>query len=39
MPEDADPKSVRADFKDGVLSVHLVKSESAKPKGVEVAIN
>jgi len=39
MPEDADPKSVRADFKDGVLKVHLVKSEIAKAKGVEVAIN
>lgn len=39
MPEDVDPKSVRADFKDGVLNVHLVKSESAKAKGVEFAIN
>lgn len=39
MPEDADPKTVKADFKDGVLNVHLVKSESPKAKGVEVAIN
>ena len=39
MPEDADPRSVRADLKDGVLSVHLVKSQTPKPKGVEITIN
>lgn len=39
MPEDAEPQSVRAEFKDGVLSVHLVKSQKANPKAVEVAVH
>jgi HSP20 family protein len=39
MPEDANAQGVRADFKDGVLNVHLVKSPSPKPKGVEVTVN
>jgi HSP20 family protein len=38
MPEDADAKSVQADFKDGVLNLHLAKSEAAKPKTVEVKV-
>jgi HSP20 family protein len=38
MPEDADEKSVQAEFKDGVLNVHLAKSEAAKPKTVEVKV-
>jgi HSP20 family protein len=38
MPEDADDKSVQADFKDGVLNVHLAKSATAKPKAVEVKV-
>lgn len=39
MPEDANPQSVRADFKEGVLNVHLVKSQAPKPKGIEVTVN
>lgn len=39
MPEDADEKSVKADFKEGVLNVHLAKSEAAKPKAVEIKVN
>jgi HSP20 family protein len=38
MPEDADDKTVQADFKDGVLNVHLAKSATAKPKAVEVKV-
>ncbi len=38
MPVDADEKSVKADFKEGVLNVHLAKSEAAKPKTVEVKV-
>lgn len=38
LPEDADPANVTADFKNGVLSVHLAKSERAKPKSVDVKI-
>jgi HSP20 family protein len=38
MPEDADEKSVLADFKEGVLNVHLAKSANVKPKAVEVKV-
>jgi HSP20 family protein len=38
LPEDADAEKVVAEFKDGVLKVHLPKSEKAKPKSVEVKI-
>jgi HSP20 family protein len=38
LPEDADSERVVAEFKDGVLKVHLPKSEKAKPKSVEVKI-
>ncbi len=38
LPEDADGNIVAAEFKDGVLKVHLPKSERAKPKSVEVKI-
>jgi hypothetical protein len=38
LPEAADGSKVTADFKDGVLKVHLPKSEKAKPKTVEVKV-
>jgi len=38
LPEDADPAKVSAVFKDGVLEVHLAKSEKAKPKSIEVKV-
>jgi HSP20 family protein len=38
LPEDADPAKVSAEFKNGVLNVHLAKSEKAKPKTVEVSV-
>ena len=38
LPEDADPAKVSADFKDGMLKVHLAKSEKAKPKSIEVKV-
>jgi HSP20 family protein len=38
LPEDADEDKVAADFKDGVLQVHLPKSEKARPKNIEVKI-
>lgn len=37
LPEDADPTRIRAEFKDGVLNVHVPKAEHARPKRVEVA--
>lgn len=38
LPEDADGTKVAAEFKDGVLKVHLPKSEKAKPKSIEVKV-
>jgi HSP20 family protein len=38
FPDDASPAKVSAEFKDGVLSVHLAKTEKAKPQQVEVKV-
>ncbi len=38
LPEDADGAKVAAKYKDGVLKVHLPKSEKAKPKAIEVKV-
>jgi HSP20 family protein len=38
VPENVDEKKVRAEFKDGVLMVHLPKAEMAKPKAIEVKV-
>ena len=38
LPEDADGSTVSADYKDGVLHVHLPKSEKSKPKAIEIKI-
>jgi HSP20 family protein len=38
VPEDADASKVAAEFKEGVLKVHLPKSATAKPKAVEVKV-
>jgi HSP20 family protein len=39
LPDDASPVKVSAEFKDGVLTVHLVKDEKAKPQHVEVKVS
>jgi len=39
LPDDASPAKVNAEFKDGVLTVHLVKDEKAKPQHIEVKIS
>jgi len=39
LPDDADANKVNAEFKDGVLKVHVTKSEAAKPKQIEVKVN
>jgi HSP20 family protein len=39
LPEDAEGDKVRAEFKDGVLLVHLPKNPAAKPKAREIAIS
>lgn len=38
VPEDAEGSKISADFKDGVLKVHLPKSPAAKPKTIEVKV-
>lgn len=38
LPDDADGEKVTAEFKDGVLSIHLPKSEQAKPKRIDVQV-
>jgi HSP20 family protein len=39
LPEDADANKVNAEFKDGVLKVHVAKSENARPKQIEVKVS
>jgi HSP20 family protein len=38
LPGDADANKVKAEFKNGLLTVHLPKSEHAKPKQIEVNV-
>ena len=39
LPVDADEEKVSAEFVDGMLKVHLPKSENAKPKTVEIKVH
>ena len=38
FPDDADDAKVGAEFKEGVLTVRLAKSEKARPKSIEVKV-
>jgi HSP20 family protein len=38
LPEEIDDGNVKAEFKDGMLNLHLPKSEKAKPKAIEVRV-
>ena len=38
LPEDADGSKVTADFKDGLLQVHLPKCVKATPKAIEITV-
>ena len=38
LPDDADAGKVAGDYKDGVLKVHMPKSEKAKSKKIEVKV-
>jgi len=38
VPDDAEDSTVAAEFKDGVLTVRLAKSEKARPKSIEVKV-
>lgn len=39
LPDDANNGKVNAEFKDGVLTVHVAKSENARPKLIEVKVS
>jgi len=39
LPDDADGGKVEAEFKDGILFVHIAKSEAAKPKAIDVKVS
>ena len=39
LPDDADAEKVNAEFKDGVLKIHIAKSEAARPKQIEVQVS
>ena len=38
LPESVDESSVKAEYKDGVLNLHLPKSEKVKPKAFDVKV-
>jgi HSP20 family protein len=38
VPEDADATKVAADFKEGMLRIHLPKTEKPRPKAIEVKL-
>ncbi|HEX2056470.1 MAG TPA: Hsp20/alpha crystallin family protein [Nitrospiraceae bacterium] len=39
LPEDADETKISAEYKNGLLHLHLPKSEKAKPKSIEVKVS
>jgi HSP20 family protein len=39
LPDDADGNKIKAEFKNGMLKVHLPKTEAAKPKSIEISVN
>lgn len=39
LPDDVDASKISADCKDGVLKVHLPKSEAKKPRSIEVKVD
>lgn len=38
LPESVDEGGVKAEYKDGVLNLHIPKSEKVKPKAIEVKV-
>ena len=39
LPDDANPAKATAEFKDGVLKVHLAKNEKSRPQQVEIGVS
>lgn len=38
LPDDTDVERIHAEYKEGMLNIHLPKSESARPRRIEVAV-
>lgn len=38
LPDDANSEGIRAESKDGVLSIHIPKTESKKPKPIQIEV-
>ncbi|MCF7669918.1 MAG: Hsp20/alpha crystallin family protein, partial [Verrucomicrobia bacterium] len=38
LPDDADSSNVNAEFKNGILTLNVAKSEKAKPKAIDVKV-
>lgn len=38
LPDTVDQENIKANFKDGMLSIHLQKSKEARPKAIDVNI-
>jgi HSP20 family protein len=38
LPDQVDENRVKAEFKDGMLNLHIPKSEQAKPRAIEVKV-
>lgn len=38
LPDNADPNQVNAEYRDGVLTVNVGKSEAAKPRAIDVKV-
>lgn len=39
IPDDADPAKVDAEFHDGLLKVHIAKSESSRPRAIDIKVS
>ncbi len=38
VPDNVDPDGIKATFKDGMLQLHLPKSEKARPKAIDIHV-